>query len=64
MPRIPDFYSIYEAAKPVRERVCHNHRACIVGSAIPLNDRRGGTNEYRLCPECLRELQAEEPSLD
>jgi hypothetical protein len=52
MPRVPDFYSINEAAKPPANRVYHNNGACPPGRDIPQNERRSGTNGYRLCDDC------------
>jgi hypothetical protein len=52
MPTVADFYSINEAAKPAANRVYHNNSACPPGRDIPPNERRSGTNGYRLCKDC------------
>lgn len=52
MPRVPDFYSINEAAKPAAHRVYHNNSACPPGRDIPQHERRSGTGGYRLCDDC------------
>ncbi len=52
MPRVPPFYSINEVVKPQQNRVHHNNSACPPGRDIPANERRDGTNAYRLCLEC------------
>ena len=54
MPRVPDFYSINEVMKPQQNRVYHNNSACAPGRDIPANERRPGTNAYRLCADCSR----------
>jgi hypothetical protein len=52
MPKTPAFYSINEVDKPVNHRVHHNNSACPPGRDIPLNERRQGTGNYRLCEDC------------
>jgi hypothetical protein len=52
MPSTPAFYSINEEKKPVGNRVHHNNSACVPGRDIPKNERRSGTNNYRLCHDC------------
>ncbi len=54
MPRVPEFYSINEVQKPQQHRVYHNNSACPPGRDIPANERRPGTNGYRLCEDCNR----------
>ena len=46
------FYSINEILKPVTQRVYHNNTLCGPAKEIPDNDRRYGTNNYRLCDDC------------
>jgi len=48
------FYSVNEVRKPEVNRVHHNNNACIPGREIPQNDRRNGTNGYRLCDDCKK----------
>ena len=50
----PDFYSINETKKPATQRVYHNNSSCPPGRDIPLNERRSGRNDYRLCADCRR----------
>jgi hypothetical protein len=52
MSRVPEFYSINEANKPVDQRVHHNNSACPPGRDIPARERHSGTNGYRLCNDC------------
>ncbi len=52
MPRVTEFYSINEVLKPPDQRVHHNNSACPPGRDIPANERRAGTNNYRLCRDC------------
>jgi hypothetical protein len=52
MPRTAAFYSINEADKPANRRVHHDNSACPPGRDIPLNERRQGTGNYRLCQDC------------
>jgi len=54
MPSVPAFYSINEVKKPQTDRVYHNNSACPPGRDIPQNERRPGTNNYRLCQDCTR----------
>ena len=54
MPRVADFYSVNEVVKPQQLRVYHNNGACPPGRDIPANERRAGTNGYRLCDDCAR----------
>jgi hypothetical protein len=54
VPRIADFYSINEVLKPQQHRVYHNNSACPPGRDIPPNERRSGSNAYRLCRDCSR----------
>ena len=53
MPKVPAFYSIKEITKPAHDWVYHNNSVCPPGRDIPLNERRGGTNSYRLCDDCI-----------
>jgi hypothetical protein len=57
MPKVPDFYSINEGAKRVANRVYHNNSACAAGRDIPQNERRPGTNGYRLCHDCSEQTK-------
>ncbi len=52
MPRVSDFYSVNEAAKPAGNRVYHNNSTCPPGRDIPTHERKPGTNGYRLCEDC------------
>jgi hypothetical protein len=52
MSQVYPFYSINEQEKPVNHRVHHNNSACPPGRDIPLNERRQGTGNYRLCQDC------------
>ena len=52
MGKVPDFYSINETSKPADKRVYHNTDSCPPGRDIPANERRYGTNNYRLCKDC------------
>jgi len=52
MPSTAQFYSINEVSKPVGKRVHHDNSACPPGRDIPLNERRTGTGNYRLCDDC------------
>ncbi len=52
MARLPDFYSINEAEKPVRGRRYHNNGACLASREIPYIERRRGQNGYQLCEGC------------
>ena len=54
MSPVPDFYSINEVLKPQQNRVYHNNGSCPPGRDIPANERRAGTNGYRLCADCNR----------
>jgi len=54
MPAVLAFYSINEVLKPVGNRVYHNNGACPPGRDIPQNERRSGTNNYRLCDDCKK----------
>ncbi len=54
MPRVLNFYSSNEAAKPAFRRVYHNNGACPPGRAIPDGERVAGMNNYRLCEGCDR----------
>jgi hypothetical protein len=54
MPKVPEFYSVNEAAKPAANRVYHNNGACRPGQDIPQNERRAGTGGYRLCDDCQK----------
>ena len=53
MPRVSDFYSVNEAAKPAANRVHHNNSLCPSGRDIPAGERRLG-HPYRLCEHCER----------
>jgi hypothetical protein len=55
MPKVPDFYSINEALKPVNKQVYHDNSACAPGRDIPLNERRPGRGNYRHCDVCTTE---------
>ena len=52
MPSTPVFYSVNESKKPTANRVYHDNSACPPGRDIPQNERRPGTNGYRLCKDC------------
>jgi len=52
MPITATFYSINEEKKPASERVHHDNSACAPGRDIPQNERRAGTNGYRLFKVC------------
>jgi hypothetical protein len=52
MPKTPPFYSVNEEKKPAAGRVYHDNSACPPGRDIPANERRSGTNNYRLCHDC------------
>jgi hypothetical protein len=54
MPSTPAFYSVNEDKKPQANRVHHDNSACVPGRDIPQNERRQGTNSYRLCDDCKR----------
>ena len=54
MPATPPFYSVNEIKKPVEHRVYHNNSACSAGKDIPLRERVPGTNNYRLCDDCIK----------
>jgi hypothetical protein len=48
----PDFYSANEGKKPAVARRYHNNTDCAPGRDIPKNERRSGTNNYKLCEHC------------
>jgi hypothetical protein len=50
--KVSDFYSVNEVKKPEADRVYHNNNSCGPGKEIPANERRSGTNGYRLCKDC------------
>jgi hypothetical protein len=52
MPTTSAFFSVNEEKKPPANRVHHNNSACPPGRDIPQNERRPGTNNYRLCHDC------------
>ena len=52
MPKVTQFYSVNEAAKPANKRVHHDNGACRPGQDIPSNERRPGNGGYRLCEVC------------
>ena len=54
MPKRSTFYSVNEEKKPADKRVHHNNSACPPGRDIPANERRSGTNNYRLCDDCKK----------
>jgi hypothetical protein len=54
MPAVSPFYSVNEVLKAANQRVYHNNSACPPGRDIPQNERRPGTNNYRLCDDCTR----------
>jgi hypothetical protein len=54
MPKTLPFFSVSEDKKPAANRVHHNNSACPPGRDIPANERRQGTNNYRLCDVCGR----------
>jgi hypothetical protein len=54
MSKVASFYSINEEKKPAANRVHHNNDKCPPGRDIPANERRPGTNGYRLCQDCDR----------
>lgn len=47
------YYSIREDEKPERQRIYHTNLRCPTGRRIALQDRREGTNGYRLCDDCV-----------
>ena len=47
-----NYYSVNEEVKPADKRVYHNNEKCRAGRDIPQNERRPGTNNYRLCQDC------------
>ena len=54
MPKTSTFYSVNEEKKPADKRVHHNNSACPPGRDNPQNERRAGTNNYRLCDDCKK----------
>ncbi len=52
MPKTPSFHSVNEDKKPAAGRVYHDNSACPPGRDIPVNERRPGSNNYRLCHDC------------
>lgn len=52
MPKTSPFYSVNEEKKPAASRVYHHNSSCPPGRDIPANERRPGTNNYRLCHDC------------
>jgi len=52
MPKTPSFHSVNEEKKPAAGRVYHDNSACPPGRDIPANERRPGSNNYRLCHDC------------
>jgi hypothetical protein len=52
MPNVKAFYSINEVKKAPEHRVHHNNSSCPPGRDIPANEKRDGTNNYRLCHDC------------
>ena len=53
MPKVAEFYSINEAAKPAPNRVHHNNSAYPPGRDIKAaKEDRPGTGGYRLCHDC------------
>jgi hypothetical protein len=52
MPKSPSFHSVNEEKKPAAGRVYHDNSACPPGRDIPVNERRPGSNNYRLCHDC------------
>jgi hypothetical protein len=54
MPRVADFYSVYELKKPEAERRYHNNDRCVIAGKIPRAERQGRTGGYQLCEECQR----------
>jgi hypothetical protein len=54
MPKVAPFYSVNEAAKPLRHRVYHDNNNCPPGRDIPKNEQRPGTGGYRLCENCQK----------
>ena len=57
MPAVVPLYSIDEEAKPVNQRVYHNHTDCPIRETIPETRRDIGTNGYDLCPICLKLIE-------
>jgi hypothetical protein len=57
MPAVVPFYSIDEEAKPLDQRVYHNHTDCPIRQVIPESRRNVGTNGYNLCPVCLKLIE-------
>jgi len=54
MPKVAPFHSANEDRKPSTERVHHNDNNCPPARDIPATDRRRGTGQYPLCPDCRR----------
>ena len=52
MPPTADFYSVHQLKKLIANRAYHNNYACSPGRAIPLNERKYGSNGYKLCHNC------------
>jgi hypothetical protein len=53
MPKVAEFYSVNETAKPAASRVHHNNSACPPGRDIKAaKEDRPGTGGYRLCLDC------------
>ncbi len=54
MPKVEPFYWSKEVNKQPQNRVHHNNSACPLVRTIPLQDRKPGTDGYRLCDDCLK----------
>jgi hypothetical protein len=53
MAKVPDFYSVNEAAKPAANRRYHNNSSCAPGRDIKAaKEDRPGNNGYKLCEHC------------
>jgi hypothetical protein len=52
MPATADFYSVRELKKPFADRIYHNNYACPLGREIPQDERKYGSNGYKLCDDC------------
>jgi hypothetical protein len=52
MSKVSPFYSKNEVDKSEDKRRYHNNDDCGPGKEIPKEDRRPGTNGYKLCDHC------------
>jgi len=53
MAKVPEYYSVKEAKKPIKKRIYHDDDQCRVARDIPQSERRCGTGGYRQCQECI-----------